>query len=86
MDRPRDQARSMWQRVIPMRAAHTAAGSPELSKGSRPMTEEELVRRVDAGVSAYLQQPLRTLEKVEQDCKHRQREIADAEGKAKQIR
>ena len=72
----------MWQRVIPMRAVRTAAGSPELSKGSRPMTEEELVRRVDAGVSPYLQQPLRTLEKAEQDCKHRQREIADAEGKA----
>jgi hypothetical protein len=38
--------------------------------------------RLDAGVSPYLQQPLRTLEKVELDCKHRQREIADAEVKA----
>jgi hypothetical protein len=34
-----------------MRAAHTTADSRELSKGWRPMTEEELVRRVDAGVS-----------------------------------
>jgi len=69
-----------------MRAAGSAAEGPQLSKGWRPMTEEKLVRRVDAGVSPYLQQPLRTLEKAEQDCKHRQREIADAEGRAKQIR
>ena len=62
-----------------MHAARTAADSPELSKGWRPMTEEELVRRVDAGVSRYPQQPLRTLEKAEQDCKCRQREIADVE-------
>lgn len=60
-----------------MHAARTAADSPKLSKGWRPITEEELVRRVDAGVSHYLQQPLRTLEKAEQDCKHRQHEIID---------
>ena len=36
-----------------MHAARTAADSPELSKGWRPMTEEELVSRVDAGVSPF---------------------------------
>jgi hypothetical protein len=64
-----------------MHAARTAADSPKLSKGWRPITEKELVRRVDAGVSRYLQQPLRTLEKAEQDCQHRQREIVDTEVK-----
>jgi hypothetical protein len=62
-----------------MHAARTAAVSPELSKGWRPIREEELVRRVDAGVSRYLQQPLRTLEKAQQDCDFRQREIVDVE-------
>jgi hypothetical protein len=79
MDRCRDDARSKWQRVIPIHAVCTAVGSPELSKGWRPITEEVLVRRVDAGVSPYLQQPLRTLEKAEQDCNFRQRENADVE-------
>lgn len=64
-----------------MRPARTAADIPEISKGWRPMTEEELVRRIDAGVSRYLQQPLRTLEKAEQDCKQRQREIVDTDVK-----
>jgi hypothetical protein len=64
-----------------MHAAHTTADNPGLSRGWRPITEEELVRRVDAGVSHYLQQPLRTLEKAEQDCKHRQREIVETEVK-----
>ena len=64
-----------------MRAARTAADRPELSKGWRPIAEEELVRRVDAGVSHYLQQPLRTLEKAEQDRKQRQREIVDTDVK-----
>jgi hypothetical protein len=64
-----------------MHAAHTTADNTGLSKEWRPITEEELVRRVDAGVSRYLQQPLRTLEKVEQDCKQRQREIDDTEVK-----
>ena len=64
-----------------MHAARTAANKKQLSKEWRPITEEELVRRVDAGVSHYLQQPLRTLEKAEQDCKHRQREIVDTEVK-----
>jgi hypothetical protein len=64
-----------------MHAARTAADRPELSKGWRPITEDELVRRVDAGVSRYLQQPLRTLEKAEQDCKYRQHEIVETEVK-----
>jgi hypothetical protein len=62
-----------------MHAIRTAVNSPGLSKGWRPIAEEELVRRVDAGVSPYLQQPLRTLEKAEQDCNFRQREIVDVE-------
>lgn len=62
-----------------MHSARTAAVSPKISKGWRPITEEELGRRVGAGVSPYLQQPLRTLEKAEQDCKCRQREIVDVE-------
>jgi hypothetical protein len=64
-----------------MRATDIVADRPELSKGWRPITEEELMRRVDAGVSRYLQQPLRTLEKAEQDCKYRQREIVATEVK-----
>jgi len=36
-----------------MRAAGSAAEGPQLSKGWRPMTEEKLVRRVDAGVSPF---------------------------------
>jgi hypothetical protein len=64
-----------------MHAARTAADRPELSKGWRPITEDELVRRVDAGVSRYLQQPLRTLEKAEQDCRSRQRGIVDTDVK-----
>ena len=63
-----------------MHAARTAAGRAQLSKEWRPITEEELVRRVDARVSHYLQQPLRTLEKAEQDYKHRQREVIDTDG------
>ena len=62
-----------------MHAARTAADGARLSKEWRPITEEELVRRVDAGVSHYLQQPLRTLEKAEQEYKHRQREIIDTD-------
>jgi hypothetical protein len=64
-----------------MHATRTAADRAQLSKEWRSITEEVLVRRVDAGVSHYLQQPLRTLEKAEQDCKHRQREIVDTEVK-----
>jgi hypothetical protein len=58
-----------------MRATDIAADGPELSKAWRPIAEQELVRRVDAGVSPYLQQPLRTLEKAEQDCKCQQRHL-----------
>jgi hypothetical protein len=57
-----------------MGAARTAGESPELSKGRRPTTKEEPVRPVHDEVSPYLRRPLRSLEKAEQDCKHRQRE------------
>jgi len=36
-----------------MLAARTAADGARLSKEWRPITEEELVRRVDAGVSPF---------------------------------
>jgi hypothetical protein len=39
------------------------------------MTEDELVRPVDDGISPYLRRSLRTLEKAERDHKDRQRKI-----------
>ncbi len=41
------------------------------------------VKPVDNNVSPYLQQPLRTLEQVQQEREDRQRQLADADARAK---
>ncbi len=71
----------MWRNVTSMCAARTAAGSPEPSKGWRPMTEEKRVRPLDDGVSPYLQRPLRTLEKAEHDRRRQRRRNAARKAK-----
>ena len=47
------------------------------------MVDEKTAKLADDDISPYLQQPLRTLETAQQDCKRRQREAADAPARTK---
>jgi hypothetical protein len=49
------------------------------------VTDQKPATSVENGVSPYLQQPLRTLEKAKQDRKRQQRLIADSEAKATEL-
>jgi hypothetical protein len=46
------------------------------------VADQKPAKSVEDGVSPYLQQPLRTLEKAMQDRRRQQRLIADSEAKA----
>jgi hypothetical protein len=55
----------------------------ELLGRKHPMVAEKTARPANDDISPYLQQPLRTLEAAQKDCKRRQREAADARGRTK---